>query len=255
MTLRRLFVIITTLAVWAGTALTQETADKPTLDFTYCRFDSTTIAVINEHFPSLILDTLIKSGVHPKLVPLFITAEDVNFTDPRGVPTHKVVYGSDGNDVGAVMIYERLEDGTYKLAKGLFKAPPAPHVNLQFKDLNNDSNLEVITTAYGGEPVYQAMAAFEFKDMIIRTITGDVVYEQKPGYMFGIGTAVNDTLGQNGCPGIEVWQDDTTNTGYSFVRVINQWSDSAYHFVPVTIDTFPKLPFWCDSRRPGGKGQ
>jgi hypothetical protein len=259
--LRRLSVILATLAIWAGTALTQVPvekptvkADRPTLDFTFCRFDSTTIAVINEDFPKPILDTLIESGLDPRLLPLFITAKDVNFKDPNGIPTHKVVYASDGNTVGAVMIYKRLEDGTYKIAKGIFTAPPAPHVNLRFKDLNNDGNLEVVATGYGGEPVCQALAAIEFKDNIIRTIIGKVAYEQKPEYTFGIGTAVNDTLGQNGCPAIEVWQDDTTNTGYSFVRVIHQWSDSTHQFIPTTIDTFAKLPFWCDSRRVGGKG-
>jgi hypothetical protein len=112
-----------------------------------------------------------------------------------------------------------------------------------------------VATGYGGEPVCQALIAWSFKDDIIRSLVGVIAYEQKPEFTFGIGTAVNDTLGRNGCPGIEVWQDDSTNFGYSFVRVIHQYADSTGYFLPESIDTFTTLPFWCDSRRIGGKGQ
>lgn len=249
---------VTAVLVFGLTTLAtgQQPAEGPILDYSYCRFDSATIYLLENRFPKPILNSLAGVGVHPRVLPVFITAKDINFYHSDSLATHKLIYATNGGGLAALELYERQEDGAYKLAWEEQKVPPAGHVKLQFRDLNGDGRLDVIATARGGEPVLQAMAAFDYlEEGYFRPLLSSVRDEHDPRSVFGIAATVNDTLGRDGRPAIEVWQDDTTNTGYSFVRVVQQYSDSAKIFIPEAIDTFLHLPYWCQFRRPGGRGQ
>ena len=231
--------------------LGQTAVEEPKLDYSYCRFDSTTIALMNQYVPAPILTGLVSDGMHPRFLPLYMTAEDVNFDDPKGEPTHKILYANNGRVYAFLVVLKRGADGTYTATWTTQHVPAAPHAKLRLKDLNGDGRLDVIATARGGEPLYEAMIAFEFnkEDDMGRSLVSNASGPHDLRATFGIGMAVIDSLGRAGRPAIEVWQDDSLRVGQKFVRIVQQYSDSARIFIPETIDTLSELPFWCRARR------
>ena len=253
--LRMLLVPIVALLV-ATVALGQEEIEQPKLDYSYCRFDSTTIALMDEYIPRPIRHALTADGMHPRFVPLYVTAKDFSFESTGGLPTHKVLYANNGRTFSSLVVLKRQDDGTYTPTWTTQQVPPAPHVKLHAKDLNGDGRFDIIATSWGGEPIYQAMIAFEFNEEGQgRSLVSNERGPYEPRAAFGIGVAAIDTLGRDGRPALEIWQDDSTNVGKKFVRIVQQYSDSAGIFIPESIDTLAELPFWCRSRRIEGRGQ
>jgi hypothetical protein len=237
-------------------AFGQESAEEPKLDYSYCRFDSTTAALMDQYIPGPIRSGLTSGGMHPRFLPVYMAAEDVNFDDPKGLPTHKILYANNGRVYAHLVVLRRGDDGTYTPTWTTQQVPPAPRVRLRVKDLNGDGRLDVIASARGGEPAYEAMIAFEFnQDGIGRSMVSNVRAPHDPRATFGIGLAIIDSLGRDGRPAIEIWQDDSTHAGQDFVRIVQQYSDSARIFLPELIDTVPELPFWCSVRRPKDTGR
>ncbi len=225
--------------------------EQPKLDYSYCRFDSTTVALMDEHIFRPVRSKLAKSGMDPRFLPLYMTAMDVNFDNPEGEPTHKILYANDGQIYTSFVVLKRGEDGTFTTTWTTQQVPPAPHVKLRARDLNGDGRLDIIASARGGDPNYEAMNIFAFND---RGLGGELVSDSRSPYdpraTFGIACAVIDSLGHNGRPAIEVWHDDSTHAGADFIRVRLQYADSAHIFLPESVDTLKELPFWCSKRRP-----
>jgi hypothetical protein len=241
---------ICVLLILSALAFGQGTITEPKLDYSYCRFDSTTIALMDQYIPRPIRSVLASGGMHPRFLPIYLTAEDVNLDDPKGLPTHKILYANDGRVYANLVVLKRGGDGTYTPTWTTQQVPPAPHVKLRVKDLNSDGRPDVIATARGGEPLYEAMVAFEFnQDGIGRSLVSEARGPHDPRALFGIGLAVIDSIGRNGRPAIEVWQDDSTKAGRDFVRIVQHYSDSARIFLPELVDTVPDLPSWCIGRR------
>jgi hypothetical protein len=224
---------------------------RPKLDYSYCRFDSTTIALIEQNIPRGILNMLASEGMNPRFVPLYITAMDVDFDEPTGPPAYKILYANDGEVFATLVVLKRGDDGIYAQKWTYNSVPPAPRVKLRAKDLTGDGRLDVIASARGGDPVYEAMTALEFdNEGRGRLLIADSRSAFDPRATFGIGLAAIDSLGRDGRPAIEVWHDDSTNAGANFIRVRLQYSDTARIFLPEMIDTLKELPFWCSKRRP-----
>jgi hypothetical protein len=254
--LRLTAISIGVLLILSALAFGQEAIEKPKLDYSYCRFDSTTAALMDQYIPLPIRQGLASGSMHPRFLPVYMTAEDVNFDDPKGLPTHKILYANNGRVYASLVVLKRGDDGTYTPTWSTQQVPPAPRVRLRIKDLNGDGRLDVIASARGGEPAYEAMIAFELNpDGIGRSMVSKFRTPHDPRATIGIGLAIIDSLGRNGKPAIEIWQDDSTHAGQDFVRIVQHYSDSARIFLPELIDTVPELPFWCSVRRPKDAGQ
>lgn len=224
--------------------------EEPKLDYSYCRFDPTTIALMEQYIPRPIRQSLAKAAMHPRFLPVFMTALDVNFDDPKGPPDHKILYASNGEIYASFVVLRRGGDGNYTVRWTTQLVPPAPRVKLRAKDLNGDGKLDIIASARGGEPSYEGMIAFEFnEDGIGRSLVSASHSPFDPNAPIGIAFAVIDSLGHGGRPAIEVWQDDSVHTGADFIRTRLQFVDSARIFLPESVDTLKKLPYWCRSRR------
>jgi len=242
----------------SGSALAQaappdsELVSIPKLDYSYCRFDSVTVRLMEQHIPRPILATLAKSGMHPRLLPVFMTAMDVNFENPDAAPDYKVLYANNGTTYATLVVLKRGDNGAYEETWSTQAVPPAPRVRLRAVDLNADGRPDILASARGGEPNYEALVALEFNEEGLgRPLVSPSRSAFAPEATFGIGFAVLDSLGRNGRPAIEVWHDDSTSTA-DFVRVRLQYSDSARIFLPESVDSLKELPFWCRSRRPSG---
>lgn len=255
--LRRTLTSVGILLFLSALALGQETkpetraAEPPKLDYSFCRFDSTTIALMQEYTPRPILHDLSSGGMQAHFLPMFMTAIDVNFGHPDSTSAYKVLYSNNGQTFASLVVLKRGKDGTYTPTWTTQSVAPAPRVKLRALDLNGDGQLDVIASAHGGEPRYEAMNAFEFNDQGLgRPLVRDSRSPYDPKATFGIAYAVIDSLGRNGRPAIEVWHDDSTHAGSGFVRARLQYSDSARVFLPETVDTLKELPSWCSNRRP-----
>ena len=109
----------------------------------------------------------------------------------------------------------------------------------------------MIASGRGGDPSYEGMIAFEFnEDGVARSLVSNSHSPFDPRAPIGIAFAVIDSLGRNGRPAIEVWQDDSVHTGRDFIRTRLQYMDSSRIFLPGSVDTLKELPRWCRSRRP-----
>jgi len=224
--------------------------EEPKLDYSYCRFDSTTIALMDEYIPRPIRQSLAKGGMHPRFLPVFMAAMDVNFDQPDG-QDYKILFANNGEKFGSLVVLKRGDDGTYTSTWTTQNVPPAPRVRLRAKDLNGDGRPDVLASARGGDPNYEAMIAFQInEDGMGQFLVSPSHSPFDPKATFGIGFSVIDSLGRNGRPAIEVWQDDSTHAGADFIRSRLQYVDSARMFLPESVDTLNELPFWCRSRRP-----
>jgi len=233
----------------ATTASAQIPIPKRRLDYSRCRFDSTTIALFERHLPKSIYASLVSYNLDPRLLHLYLTAIDANFEDPKGPATHKILYGVDGQHLGALIILEKDSTGTYKTVWLSQDVPPAGKLRLRLRDLNGDGRLDIVATSRGGDPVLQALAAFEFKNGHGRIMTrrGRGPYDTQGA--FGIAEAVIDSLGRQGRPAIEVWQDDSSSHRTRFIHILQQYSDSTGFFETETVDTVRQLPSWGKGRR------
>lgn len=222
-----------------------------TLDLSYCRFDSTETALCEEFLPPPIHIALTQSGMHPRLVPLFITIEDAVFEYPDKTVSGKILYSTDGQNFATLYLLGKPSDGPYEILWETQQVPPAGHVKVRMKDLTGDGRPEIIATARGGVPLYEAMAAFDFDGRV-----GHLISNRGKGFhdhsgLLGIGIGVIDSLAVSGRPAIEVWQDEPASSPHKFVRIRHHYSDSARLIVPLRIDTLPELPRWCKARRQG----
>jgi hypothetical protein len=158
---------------------------------------------MEEYIPGPIRNALAKGGMHPRMLPIYMTATDVNFSDPDGAPTHKILYANNGQVYASLVVLRRDDDGTYTVTWTTQMVPPAPRVKLRTKDLNGDGRLDVIASARGGEPNYEAMIAFEFnEDGMGRSLVSNSRSAYDPRATFGIALAMIDSLGRDGRPAV-----------------------------------------------------
>lgn len=220
--------------------------ERRRIDYKYCRFDSTTEALCDQYIPKRTYTVLTTEGFDPRAVPLFLTAKD--YSPAAGEGLYKLIYASDGTTASLILLKHK-DDGGYDLLQRSLEVGNLPRAHLHFADVNGDGRQDVVASCTGGEPLLEYWTVFELDGERLHALTRRPSGPHDVTATFGVGLAVVDSLGREGRPAIEVWQDDSTNFGQRFVHIVHQYSDSTRSFEPTIIDTTSELPFWCERRR------
>lgn len=220
------------------------------LDYSYCRFDSTEKAICEAFLPSPVYLALANATMHPRLVPAFLTMEDARLVYADDTLSGKIMYGSEGRGLAYLGVFRKDETGVYVPVWDTQEVPPAGNVKVQLRDLTGDGRPEIVATARGGTPVREAMAAFDFDGKVGHPVLPRSKALDDTNGMLGIGIGIIDSLGPQGFPLIEVWQDDPAGASGRFLRIRHKYSADTKMYSPATIDTLTGLPRWCAARRP-----